>query len=292
MVKVTSAAPGADSSAGVSRSKVFPDPCGPYTPQVRSNGTHSSPQRGTLPTPRRQPTLCGVNRCRRGACGVVAGACSTAPGSTDARPRRPRRPGWPACGGARRLARRPARPYRSGRISLRIRRSRPIPNANPASVRVAIPIRRLGPYVVHTHTTAATVATSRVSSTAAARPYTNAGAKPSASALRPAPTCPVISPTSAGISVADSGHSHPRPVTRPARPCPASNAQAAAHSQARSDSERYFPAPRHRVGAAPANAVRGHTPVSTNPPSRSTPPRAPSSSERAAVGLASRRGGC
>ena len=62
MVKVTNAAPGADSNAGVNTSRVLPHPCGPYTPVVRSNGTHSPLVRGTAPRPNGQPTCAGSNR--------------------------------------------------------------------------------------------------------------------------------------------------------------------------------------------------------------------------------------
>ena len=65
LVSVTSAAPGALMSAGVSRSSVFPDPCGPMTPAVRSQGHHSAPDLGWWPTPIRHPTCAGSNRLGR-----------------------------------------------------------------------------------------------------------------------------------------------------------------------------------------------------------------------------------
>src|SRR5262249_31937762 len=58
-VSVTSAAPGAASNARHSRSSVLPEPCGPYTPAVRSNGTHSSTPGGATDLPSRHPTARG-----------------------------------------------------------------------------------------------------------------------------------------------------------------------------------------------------------------------------------------
>ena len=55
-VNVTNAAPGAANNAGVNRSRVLPDPCGPITPAVRSHGHHNWPALGCLARPIRQPT--------------------------------------------------------------------------------------------------------------------------------------------------------------------------------------------------------------------------------------------
>ena len=107
LVSVTSAAPGAPSSAGVSRSSVLPEPCGPITPAVRSHGTHNCPPRGSCPEPRRQPTVCGSKRA-----------------ATMNR----RWFGW-----------------RSGLIRVTFRRAREMPSSRSASAGLAMPCIRPGP---------------------------------------------------------------------------------------------------------------------------------------------------
>ena len=55
----------------MSRSNVLPEPWGPMTPAVRSQGTHSCPPRGSCASPRRHPTWVGSNGARRFLPGVV-----------------------------------------------------------------------------------------------------------------------------------------------------------------------------------------------------------------------------
>ena len=74
LVSVTRAAPGASSSAGVSRSRVLPEPCGPITPAVRSHGHHNSPARGCRDVPIRQPTSLGSKRVMPGILPTEVGA--------------------------------------------------------------------------------------------------------------------------------------------------------------------------------------------------------------------------
>ena len=284
LVRVTSAAPGADNSAGVSRSRVLPEPCGPYTPQVRSNGTHSSPDRGTAPVPSRQPTCAGEKRCE--ACwsrpwapslSVWRTAWCTGPlgeasdgGASDGgasggrwkRTRLARAAASPASTesviesviepadvdegdegaswldlvdgrrpGPRRRVRARGAPYRSGRMSLRTRRSRPAPRAVSASARVAIPRRRPGPAVVQNHRAAHTVRTSRTSSRITATMTTSTGDGRPSGASTPAPTCPVTRPPKAGNRWGESGHSQPCPVSQAATPWAASSVAAATDSQ-------------------------------------------------------------
>ena len=116
LVRVTRAAPGAASRAGMSRSRVLPDPCGPMTPAVRSHGTHSCPPRGSCAAPSTPPDVGGLeasHRCRRlpyrsgrttGATrrsrdgsehglGLGAGGHPANPPGTPRPPRQPGRPG-------------------------------------------------------------------------------------------------------------------------------------------------------------------------------------------------------
>src|SRR5262249_48316478 len=98
-VSVTNAAPGAANSAGVSRSSVFPDPCGPYTPAARSTATPPPAPAGAWPRPTPQPTPWGRTRfttpppgpprTSHGGGPFAGGAVSTAP------PPPPPRYGWP-----------------------------------------------------------------------------------------------------------------------------------------------------------------------------------------------------
>ncbi len=232
-VKVTSAAPGASSRAGVSRSRVLPEPCGPYTPAVRSNGTHSGPVRGTLPTPSRQPTDAGVNFSRPPAVlppsWLPAGVC-VAP-VADAR--EDRRRAVRASIAVNPPNRVPARPYRSGRMSPRTRRRRPAPRMALASARVAMPCRRPVPTVVQNRATAQMLAASSSSSRTPASAYTRLGDGTPAAASTPTPTRPVSRPPRAGNSRGESGQSHPRPVKKPAAPWATSSVAAARDNHAK-----------------------------------------------------------
>ena len=209
----------------MSRSRVLPQPCGPYTPVVRSNGTHNGPVRGTFPTPRRQPTVAGANEERTL---VVPDRCASPTGER-----------WVCSADRGALARRGhplyrrrfPRPYRSGRISVRTRRSRPTPRTVSASPRLAMPARRPGPTIVHSRA-AQMVPASSSSSRTTATGYTTAAGGAACASGSPTPTWPVSRPPRPGNSSRGSGQAHPRPVSTPAAPWAASRVTAARHSQA------------------------------------------------------------